>query len=131
MHILKVTQAYHPNMEKGGSHSTSFGGASLTNPGNSHLSPKNHSMLTLKKNAMSLASCIVRKLHGPRRVNLSALLACPVCKSDVLHVDEGLSCQKCKVVYPMGNAIPIMLREAARPWETNKGRKIEEPASDV
>jgi uncharacterized protein YbaR (Trm112 family)/SAM-dependent methyltransferase len=122
---------YHIHEEKGGPHSTTFRAASLTNPFNSHLWPKNHLMLTWKQKAMSLASWIVRRLHGARRVNLDALLACPVCKSDVLHVDEGLSCRKCRVLYPMRNAIPIMLREAAHPWKTNIGPKIGETGSEV
>lgn len=46
---------------------------------------------------------------------LLAILACPLCKTDVkLTADEkGLKCVKCDRVYPIKNEIPVMLIEEA------------------
>ncbi len=46
---------------------------------------------------------------------LLAILACPLCKTDVkLTADEkGLKCVKCDRVYAIKNDIPVMLIEEA------------------
>ena len=46
---------------------------------------------------------------------LLAILACPLCKTDVkLTTDEkGLKCVKCDRVYPIKKEIPVMLIEEA------------------
>ncbi len=46
---------------------------------------------------------------------LLAILACPLCKTDVkLTADEkGLKCVKCNRVYPIKDEIPVMLIEEA------------------
>jgi len=46
---------------------------------------------------------------------LLAILACPLCKTDVkLTADEkGLKCVKCNRVYPIKSEIPVMLIEEA------------------
>ncbi len=53
------------------------------------------------------------------------ILACPKCKGAlaVTGQEEGLSCEACKVVYPVREDIPIMLIEEAVPaaeWELGK-----------
>ncbi len=51
------------------------------------------------------------------------ILACPKCR-DSLTVqtikgkDKGLICQTCALVYPIRDAIPIMLVEEATPLKT-------------
>lgn len=47
--------------------------------------------------------------------HLLAILACPLCKTDVkLTADEkGLKCVKCHRVYAIKNDIPVMLIEEA------------------
>ena len=46
---------------------------------------------------------------------LLAILACPVCKSDLDYFEDRdvLKCVKCKRVYPIRDDIPIMLEEEA------------------
>ena len=43
------------------------------------------------------------------------ILACPVCKTDVVLTEDkkGLKCVKCKRIYPIRDGIPIMLIEEA------------------
>ncbi|SHN63263.1 Trm112 family protein [Desulfovibrio litoralis] len=56
------------------------------------------------------------------------ILACPVCKGDLelIVIDNqecGLSCAACKLVFPIKDEIPIMLKEDAIPfseWENKK-----------
>ncbi len=45
------------------------------------------------------------------------ILACPKCKSDIMLVgnEEGLKCDKCSVVYPIKDEIPVMLIDEAVP----------------
>lgn len=45
------------------------------------------------------------------------LLVCPVCKTPVkLTADQqGLRCVTCRVVYPIRDGFPVMIREEARP----------------
>lgn len=44
------------------------------------------------------------------------ILACPACKGDVVvSVDgAGLICEKCKLLYPIIDDIPVMIVEEAR-----------------
>ena len=44
---------------------------------------------------------------------LLKILACPVCKADVILKDDKIVCVKCHRKYPIRNDIPIMLEEEA------------------
>ena len=44
---------------------------------------------------------------------LLKILACPVCKSDVILKIDKIVCVKCNRKYPIKNDIPIMLEEEA------------------
>lgn len=47
------------------------------------------------------------------------ILACPKCKSDI-HLNDrqdGLICDKCRLVYEIKDDIPIMLIEEAKPLD--------------
>jgi len=47
------------------------------------------------------------------------ILACPKCKGDI-HLNEtqdGLICDKCKLLYEIRDDIPIMLIDEAKPIE--------------
>ncbi len=44
---------------------------------------------------------------------LLKILACPVCKSDVVLKGNKIICVKCYRKYPIRNDIPIMLEEEA------------------
>ena len=45
------------------------------------------------------------------------IIACPKCKSKVQvnQKKDGLVCEKCHLLYPIRNDIPIMLNEEAHP----------------
>ena len=45
------------------------------------------------------------------------LLVCPVCKTPVkLTVQaDGLRCPTCRIVYPIRDGFPVMIRDEARP----------------
>lgn len=45
------------------------------------------------------------------------LLVCPVCKTPVkLTPDgQGLRCATCRLVYPIRDGFPVMIKEEARP----------------
>ena len=45
--------------------------------------------------------------------DLLAILACPVCKADVLLQEEKLVCTQCGRKYPIREGIPVMLEEEA------------------
>ncbi len=45
--------------------------------------------------------------------DLLAILACPVCKADVLLQEERLICTQCGRKYPIREGIPVMLEEEA------------------
>jgi len=53
------------------------------------------------------------------QADLLKILACPKCKSslDLTTDNEGLSCAKCNVIYPIREDIPVMLVEEAIPQE--------------
>ncbi|MEK6758681.1 MAG: Trm112 family protein [Deltaproteobacteria bacterium] len=45
------------------------------------------------------------------------ILACPKCKGMVKLTDkkDGLACEKCRIVYPVKDDIPVMLIDEALP----------------
>ncbi|NOX21304.1 MAG: Trm112 family protein [Nitrospirae bacterium] len=46
---------------------------------------------------------------------LLEILACPKCKGDLqLKDDEGLLCNRCRLIYPIRDGIPVMIVEEAR-----------------
>lgn len=51
---------------------------------------------------------------------LLKILACPVCKSDVILKDDRIICTQCGRKYPIKNDIPIMLIEEAELDEEQK-----------
>lgn len=47
---------------------------------------------------------------------LLEILACPKCKGDIkltekstIHGEDGLICEKCRLLYPIKDGIPVML----------------------
>ncbi len=48
---------------------------------------------------------------------LLEILACPKCKGDVRYsaTKSGIICEKCKLIYPVNNGVPVMLIEEAKP----------------
>lgn len=53
------------------------------------------------------------------------VLACPMCKAplELLPAEDGLRCDKCEVVFPVKDEIPIMLPDQAIPDSEWKGSK--------
>lgn len=49
---------------------------------------------------------------------LLKILACPVCKADVILKNESLECVSCKRVYFINNGIPVMLAEEVKDEKT-------------
>ena len=47
------------------------------------------------------------------------ILACPKCKGDIYlnDTEDGLKCDRCKLLYEIRDDIPIMLIEEAKPLE--------------
>jgi uncharacterized protein YbaR (Trm112 family) len=50
---------------------------------------------------------------------LLEILACPRCKGPVRPVDAGagLVCDRCRLLYPVEDGIPVMLIDEARPFQ--------------
>ncbi|MDP2863722.1 MAG: Trm112 family protein [Desulfobacterales bacterium] len=48
---------------------------------------------------------------------LLEILACPKCKGDIYlsNTDDGLICDKCRLMYEIRDDIPIMLIDEAKP----------------
>jgi len=48
---------------------------------------------------------------------LLQVLACPKCKGVIRPTQkkDGLICDRCRVIYPIRNGIPVMLIDEARP----------------
>jgi uncharacterized protein YbaR (Trm112 family) len=48
---------------------------------------------------------------------LLEILACPKCKGDIYlnETEDGLICDKCRLLYEIRDEIPIMLIDEARP----------------
>jgi uncharacterized protein len=55
--------------------------------------------------------------HMPINQELLEILACPKCKGDLrlTEKEDGLICDKCKLLYEIKDDIPIMLIEEAKP----------------
>lgn len=51
---------------------------------------------------------------------LLEILACPQCKGEVHYNDakDGLVCDKCRLLYPVRDDIPIMLIDEAKPLQS-------------
>jgi uncharacterized protein YbaR (Trm112 family) len=49
--------------------------------------------------------------------DLLDILACPKCKGDLVltEQEDGLICNKCKLLYPIRDGIPVMLIDEAIP----------------
>ena len=49
--------------------------------------------------------------------DLLDILACPKCKGDLVltEKEDGLICNRCKLLYPIRNGIPVMLIDEAIP----------------
>lgn len=49
------------------------------------------------------------------------VLACPLCKGDLVYLEKenisGFLCQKCTLLYPIVEDIPVMLPEEAIPFK--------------
>jgi uncharacterized protein YbaR (Trm112 family) len=45
------------------------------------------------------------------------LLVCPVCKTPVKPTadEKGLRCATCRIVYPIRDGFPVMIRDEAKP----------------
>ena len=54
---------------------------------------------------------------------LLALLACPKCRGLLEReaAGEGLLCPACRLVFPVREGLPVLLREEARPAEPDRG----------
>jgi hypothetical protein len=50
------------------------------------------------------------------------ILACPQCKGDIYlnEAQDGLICEKCRLIYEIKDEIPIMLIEEAKPLDNEK-----------
>ena len=64
--------------------------------------------------------CYIRfRLEGTLAISqeLLDLLVCPTCKTPVkVTADEhGLACPKCRVIYPVRDGIPVMIKDEAKP----------------
>jgi uncharacterized protein YbaR (Trm112 family) len=47
--------------------------------------------------------------------DLLDILACPKCKGDIklTEKEDGLICEKCKLLYPIRDGVPVMLIDEA------------------
>ncbi len=50
---------------------------------------------------------------------LLEILACPKCKGDIRmnETEDGLICEKCRLIYEIKDDIPIMLIDEAKPFK--------------
>jgi LSD1 subclass zinc finger protein len=48
---------------------------------------------------------------------LLAMLVCPVCRTPVKLTSDrqGLRCSSCRLIYPIRDGFPVMIKEEARP----------------
>jgi uncharacterized protein YbaR (Trm112 family) len=48
---------------------------------------------------------------------LLAILVCPVCRTQVKLTSDrqGLRCESCRVIYPIRDGFPVMIKEEAQP----------------
>jgi len=54
---------------------------------------------------------------------LLKILACPVCKGEVILKDDKIVCPNCLRKYPIKDGIPIMLPEEAETDESKNEKK--------
>jgi uncharacterized protein YbaR (Trm112 family)/SAM-dependent methyltransferase len=54
-------------------------------------------------------------LSAHRRIDLSAILACPGCRAGVTITADEVRCNECRLRYPVEEGVPMMLLERARP----------------
>jgi uncharacterized protein YbaR (Trm112 family) len=49
---------------------------------------------------------------------LLEVLACPKCKGDIRlnEKKDGLICNRCRLIYPIRDDIPVMLMDEAKQW---------------
>ena len=45
------------------------------------------------------------------------MLVCPVCRTQVKLISDrqGLRCASCRLIYPIRDGFPVMIKEEARP----------------
>lgn len=48
-------------------------------------------------------------------MDLYSLLACPVCKGDLLREEERLTCEACARIFPIVNGVPVLLPDGSVP----------------
>ena len=67
----------------------------------------------------------------PISQELLDLLVCPVCKTPVVLTanGEGLRCAKCRLVYPIRDGFPIMIKDDAISEPGVKNERPETPKS--
>ncbi len=53
--------------------------------------------------------------------DLLDILACPICKGDVVESDEKIKCVKCGSLFPIRDGIPVMIVEEAQRPEVKNG----------
>ncbi|HOV90178.1 MAG TPA: Trm112 family protein [Syntrophorhabdaceae bacterium] len=60
----------------------------------------------------------------PIKKELLDILCCPKCKGDIYlnEKEDGLICDKCSLMYPIRDDIPIMLIDEAISLEADKKR---------
>ncbi len=53
--------------------------------------------------------------------NLLDIIVCPVCKGELTYIPDKqvLLCKKCKLMYPIIDGIPVLLKEEAKKYEEN------------
>ncbi|MCP4695570.1 MAG: Trm112 family protein [Gammaproteobacteria bacterium] len=51
------------------------------------------------------------------------ILACPVCKGSLVYKEtqEELHCVRCRLVYPIFDNIPVLLKDEAKPLIIDNG----------
>ena len=54
------------------------------------------------------------------------ILACPVCKSDLVYTKQSFLCINCKLEYPIIDEIPVFLPEEAKKLSEEELQKIKE-----
>ena len=52
------------------------------------------------------------------------ILVCPKCKGEIRSTDEGLLCEKCQLLYPIRDGVPVMLIDVARRLENGDKGKV-------
>jgi uncharacterized protein YbaR (Trm112 family) len=50
----------------------------------------------------------------PLDPELRKLIVCPACRGDLDDVDHGLRCPACRLVYPVEDGVPFLIKELAR-----------------